>query len=90
SIQAEGIAPDIAIKYQRPVQEKEGAEERVRERDLKGHIKSPEENGQKPEDRTKPEEKAKKDADDPALDNQLKSAIDILKSWDIFRKTVGS
>jgi len=85
SIQAEGIAPDITIKYQRPAKEKEvAAEDRIRERDLKGHIKSPEENGQKPE------EKAKKDAEDPALDNQLKGAIDILKSWDIFRKTVGS
>jgi carboxyl-terminal processing protease len=84
SIQAEGIAPDIVIKYQRPPQEKEGAEGRIRERDLKGHIKSPEENGQKPE------EKAKKDAENLALDSQLKGAIDILKSWEIFQKTVGS
>ncbi|MFH1081125.1 MAG: S41 family peptidase [Pseudomonadota bacterium] len=86
SIQAEGIAPDIVIKYQRPTQEKEGAEGRIRERDLSGHIKSPEENGQK----QKPEEKAKKDAEDLVLDSQLKGAIDILKSWEIFQKTVRS
>ncbi|PKN60127.1 MAG: peptidase S41 [Deltaproteobacteria bacterium HGW-Deltaproteobacteria-11] len=84
SIQAEGIAPDIVIKFQRPAQEKEEAERRIRERDLTGHIKSPEENGQKPE------EKAKKDAEDLALDSQLKGAIDILKSWEIFQKNVGS
>lgn len=84
SIQAEGIAPDIIIRYQRPAQEKEGAENRIRERDLKGHIKSPKENGQKPE------EPAKKEKDDLMLDNQLKGAIDILKSWEIFRKTIRS
>ena len=84
SIQAEGIAPDIVIKYQRPVQEKEGTEDRIRERDLKGHIKSPKENGQKPE------EPAKKEKDDLTLDNQLKGAIDILKSWEIFQKTIKS
>jgi carboxyl-terminal processing protease len=84
SIQAEGIAPDIVIRYQRPAQEKEGAEDRIRERDLKGHIKSPKENGQKPE------EPAKKEKDDLTLDNQLKGAIDILKSWEIFRKTIRS
>jgi len=84
SIQAEGIAPDIVIKYQQPAREKEGAEGRIRERDLSGHIKSPLENGQTPE------EKANKVAEDPALDSQLKGAIDILKSWDIFQKTVGS
>jgi carboxyl-terminal processing protease len=84
SIQAEGIAPDIVIRYQRPAQEKEGAEDRIRERDLKGHIKSPKENGQKPE------EPAKKEKDDLLLDNQLKGAIDILKSWEIFRKTIRS
>jgi carboxyl-terminal processing protease len=86
SIQAEGIAPDIIIKYQRPFDEKEGVADRMRERDLKGHIKSPKEkeNGQKPE------EPAKKEKDDLTLDNQLKGAIDILKSWEIFRKTTKS
>jgi carboxyl-terminal processing protease len=84
SIQAEGIAPDILIKYQQPAREKEGAEGRIRERDLSGHIKSPLENGQQPE------EKANKVTEDPALDSQLKGAIDILKSWEIFQKTVGS
>lgn len=81
SIQAEGIVPDIIIKFHRPAEEKESPEDRMRERDLKGHIKSSKENGQKPE------EPAKKEMEDLAMDNQLKGAIDILKSWEIFQKT---
>jgi len=81
SIQAEGITPDITIKYQRPSEEKEAAEDRIRERDLKGHIKSQKENG------LKTEEPAKKDHEELTLDNQIKGAIDILKSWEIFQKT---
>lgn len=82
SIQVEGIAPDIVIKYQRPADEKESAGERMRERDLKGHIKSPRENGEKPDQPAKRE--------DLMIDNQLKGAIDILKSWEIFQKTIRS
>jgi carboxyl-terminal processing protease len=83
SIQAEGIAPDISIRYQRPVDEKNGAVERVRERDLTGHIKSPKENEQKQESPVKIEK------NDLTIDNQLKGAIDILKSLEIFQKTIG-
>jgi carboxyl-terminal processing protease len=86
SIQVEGIAPDIVIKYQRSVEEKESAMERVRERDLKGHIRSPKENGPKPDLPAKKE----KEREDLTIDNQLKSAIDILKSWEIFQKTIKS
>ena len=84
SIQAEGIVPDIAIKYQRTADQKEGAENRIRERDLKGHIKSPKENGE-PDERT-----SAKEMDDLTRDSQLKGAIDILKSWDIFQNTIKS
>jgi len=82
SIQAEGITPDVTIKYQRPSEDKEVSEDRVRERDLKGHIKSQKENG------LKPEEPIKKESDDLALDNQLKGAVDILRSWEIFQKAI--
>jgi carboxyl-terminal processing protease len=84
SIQAEGVAPDIVIRYQRSVEEKEGEAGRLREKDLKGHIRSQNENGQKPE------EPAKKEKEDSTIDNQLKGAIDILKSWHIFRKAISS
>ncbi|MEK7827900.1 MAG: S41 family peptidase, partial [Thermodesulfobacteriota bacterium] len=86
SIQAEGITPDIMVKQIRPPEEK--ADEKanaenhmLRERDLKGHIKSPTENDGKMDD-------AKKETDNLDKDNQLKNAIDILKSWDILKKNM--
>jgi carboxyl-terminal processing protease len=82
SIQAEGITPDIAIKYQRITDDKEGAENRIRERDLKGHIRSPKENGE-----TAVETSAR-ETEELMRDGQLKGAIDILKSWDIFQNTM--
>jgi carboxyl-terminal processing protease len=86
SIQAEGITPDIVVKPIRPLEEKEGAKDPaedhlLRERDLKGHIKSPKENDVKPEEANKD-----KGEETLARDNQLKNAIDILKSWDILKR----
>jgi carboxyl-terminal processing protease len=85
SIQAEGIAPDITLKYTKAADEADEEVDTLRERDLKGHIKSAKENGQKPEDTTPPN---KKEAEDAAFaqDNQIKAAADMLKSWHIFMK----
>jgi carboxyl-terminal processing protease len=83
SIQAEGITPDIVVKYVKPPEDKESTDDFIRERDLKGHIEPKKENG--------PDfEKSKKEHDDLIPDNQLKSAIDIIKSWDILKKTLKS
>jgi len=89
SIQAEGIKPDILVKYVRPSEDTEDNywEDRLREKDLKGHIKPAKEDG------TKLDEAADKDIKDPsdvAHDNQLKTAIDILKSWDIMKRNLNS
>lgn len=89
SIQAEGIKPDIIVKYVKPSEETENNswEDRVREKDLKGHIKPAKEDG------TKLDEAVVKDIKDPSdvtHDNQLKAAIDILKSWDIMKKNLNS
>jgi carboxyl-terminal processing protease len=85
SIQAEGIIPDILVKFIRAVEEKNGNDEQqqIRERDLKGHIKSAKELESNPE-----ELKKEKEEDPLAQDNQLKNAIDILKSWDILKKNL--
>jgi len=80
SIQAEGIAPDVIVKFIRPAEERDQADEPLRERDLRGHIRPQKENGP-------PAEELRKETD---LDNQLKAAIDILKSWDVFRKNMRS
>jgi carboxyl-terminal processing protease len=82
SIQAEGITPDILVKYMKPSEDKEPPDDFIREKDLKGHIEPKKDNGPDPE---KP---LRKTLDDPASDNQLKSAIDIIKSWDILKKTL--
>jgi carboxyl-terminal processing protease len=84
SIQAEGIAPDIIVKHIRPAEDKESTDDLVRERDLSGHIKPKKENN------THREESLKKDQDPLSQDNQLKSAIDIIKTWDIMKKNLKS
>ncbi len=62
-------------------------EDRIREKDLQGHIKPAKEDG------TKFDESPVKNTPDSAdlsHDNQLKTAVDILKSWDIMKKNLGS
>jgi carboxyl-terminal processing protease len=86
SIQAEGIKPDIIVKYIRPTEDTENAwDERIREKDLKGHIKPAKEDGTKLEEI---QAKETRDTYDVTKDNQLKTAIDILKSWDIMKKNL--
>jgi carboxyl-terminal processing protease len=84
SIQAEGIAPDIIVKHIKPSEDKESTDDSIRERDLRGHIKPKKENG------TNKEEALKREQDPLSQDNQLKSAIDIIKSWDIMKKNLKS
>jgi carboxyl-terminal processing protease len=96
SIQAEGITPDIIVKLARPVEEKNATEEqlmRLRERDLQGHIKSTKEleerteNGKK-DSKEESKNELKKGADDLERDNQLKFAVEVLKSLDILKKNM--
>lgn len=84
SIQAEGITPDIIIKYMKTSEDKESSDDFIREKDLKGHILPKKENGPNTEKSTK------KERDDMTPDNQIKSAIDIIKSWDILKKNLKS
>ena len=85
SIQARGIEPDIKIAF---IPSKEKAEPKkpafIRERDLKGHIKK-----ETPD--LKEEEKSGALPDEESRiqtridnDNQLRRAIQILRSWNIF------
>ncbi|MBN1829549.1 MAG: S41 family peptidase [Deltaproteobacteria bacterium] len=77
-IQAKGITPDIVMEYQRNSASGE-KQTRIREKDLKGHLEGTED---------QPEE-SKTAADGSAAvpdDNQLKYAIDLLKSWDLFAR----
>lgn len=88
SIQAEGITPDIVVKYAIPSEETVSEWERERyprEKDLKGHIK-PAKTDKTKDDKIKNKEMV--DSADLALDNQLKTAVDILKGWDIMKKNI--
>lgn len=88
SIQAEGITPDIVIPFVKPSEEVESVVDKgdkIREKDLKGHIKPSKEDGTKMDENQSKEAKASVDLEN---DNQLKAAIDILKSWHIMKKTL--
>jgi carboxyl-terminal processing protease len=78
SIQAEGIAPDIRLEFAKPPEEKDH-ELTLREKDLKGHIIGDEEKIEKTR-------LPKKASEDLTKDNQLKTAVDLIKSWKIFEK----
>ncbi|MCX5849771.1 MAG: S41 family peptidase [Deltaproteobacteria bacterium] len=87
SIQAEGITPDIIVKYIKPSEDadNDGSGDRIREKDLKGHIKPEQEEGSQVDEI---QLKDLKDFSDVAKDNQLKTAVDILNSWDIMKKNL--
>jgi carboxyl-terminal processing protease len=88
SIQAEGITPDIIVPFIKSSEDSGSIidnEEKIREKDLLGHIKPTKEDG------TKVVETQGKDAKDALNldnDNQLKTAVDILKSWNIMKKVL--
>jgi carboxyl-terminal processing protease len=82
SIQAKGIVPDIIIKPSRPEEEKEIIIPKLpTEKDLERHLMDVEKGApQGKEKRKKEEGKEKKPAD-----NQLERALELLKSWEIFK-----
>ncbi len=100
SIQAEGIKPDIEVKA--IVSEEERERPAIRERDLEGHLKSIHElNGRTDEEKSrtvsppkteepKRELPLKRPLGDLTRDNQLKSAYDILKGWNLLDKKAKS
>jgi carboxyl-terminal processing protease len=92
SIQAKGITPDVEVAftpYNPKDEEKSSDSDITREVDLKHHFKykeSPQKKtAPKPEKQPAEESKLQKDAKERlAKDNQLRSALNILKSLDLF------
>ncbi len=87
SIQASGITPDIEIEFVPPVQEEEKESPQfMREKDLKGHMLND------TTDATKEPKKEKEDETSLRVkmllerDNQVRHALQLLKTWDIFSK----
>jgi carboxyl-terminal processing protease len=96
SIQAMGIVPDIAVEST-PAQEAKAEEKRrqsIREENLPGHLQNqqqtpsvPPEQGEKEKEKQIP---SSAPTGDDSIDNdaQLKRALDLLKSWDVFKQLV--
>jgi carboxyl-terminal processing protease len=96
SIQATGIVPDILIESA-AVQEGKTEERRrpgVREENLPGHLQNPQQNStpsQEQLDREREKQIPRSGpTGDETIDNdqQLKRALDLLKSWDVFKQVV--
>jgi carboxyl-terminal processing protease len=97
SIQATGIVPDIIVEA---VATQEGKpEERkrpggLREENLPGHLSNPHQNGNSQQDQIDREKEKQIPTTGPTgdetIDNdqQLKRALDLLKSWDVFKLVV--
>ncbi len=89
SIQAKGIEPDIVVKREyKPVEDVKTAPDTkdhvIREKDLKRHFEN--DTNEQPEDKPESEdEEAEKEGEVKEYDNQLTRAVDILKSWGIFK-----
>ena len=81
SIQAKGIVPDIIVKPLRPEEEKEVvAPKHPVEKDLERHLDT--EKGA-PKEKEKPKKEEVKEK--KPVDHQLERALELLKSWDIFK-----
>jgi carboxyl-terminal processing protease len=82
SIQAKGIVPDIIVKPSRPEEEKESVTPKFpAEKDLERHLMDAEKGAPKEKEKPKKEEVKEK----KPIDYQLERALELLKSWDIFK-----
>jgi carboxyl-terminal processing protease len=82
SIQAKGIVPDIIVKPLRPEEEKEVVTpQQVLEKDLERHLIEVEKGVPKEKEKPKKGEGKEK----KPVDYQLERALELLKSWDIFK-----
>jgi len=80
SIQAKGIVPDIIVKPSLPDEEKAAPpKQQPTEKDLERHLNDVKEK-EKPKVEVKEKVKEKK-----PVDNQLERALELLKSWEIFK-----
>ena len=90
SIQAKGITPDIVVKPVKPEEEKEVAAPKLpAEKDLERHLMDPEKTVPKEKEKPKKEEVKKeevKEKEKKPADNQLERGVELLKSWEIFKK----
>ena len=83
SIQAKGIVPDIVVKPLQPEEEKVAPVPKLpMEKDLERHLMDIEKGPPKEKEKPKKEEVKEK----KPTDHQLERALELLKSWEIFKK----
>jgi carboxyl-terminal processing protease len=96
SIQATGIVPDIIVENV-PLQDGKPDERKrpsVREENLPGHLNNPQQNSNTQQEQIDKEKEKQIPSSGPTgdetIDNdqQLKRALDLLKSWDVFKQVV--
>lgn len=96
SIQATGIVPDIIVEST-PQQEGKVEDKRrqsLREENLPGHLQNPQQNPSQPQEQIDREQEKQIPSSAPTGDEtidgdpQLKRALDLLKSWDVFKQIV--
>lgn len=84
SIQAKGIVPDILVKPLQAEEEKVVTPKHPTEKDLERHLNDIEKG--LPKEKPKKEEVKKEEVKEKKpLDNQLERALELLKSWEIFK-----
>jgi carboxyl-terminal processing protease len=83
SIQATGIVPDIVVKLES--KEKGKAHPVIREEDLERHLRNNQDIIQEEEEPKEPEEMVPVEVEEKE-DAQLQRAIDLLKTWRIFKE----
>jgi carboxyl-terminal processing protease len=97
SIQATGIVPDIIVEAAATTPEGKPDERKrpgLREENLPGHLSNPQQNGNSQQEQIDREKEKQIPTTGPTgdetIDNdqQLKRALDLLKSWDVFKLVV--
>lgn len=85
SIQAKGIVPDLIVKLSKPEEEKEATPLRMpSEKDLERHLEI-EKTPPKEKEAEKVKKEEGKEKEKKPADNQLDRALELLKSWDVFK-----
>jgi carboxyl-terminal processing protease len=91
SIQASGISPDIEMKFIPPSEEVKDSANVMREKDLKGHMNNDQDNDADSEKTDEEKETEKRAKTLIEKDNQVRGALQLLQTWNIFSQMkVGS
>lgn len=83
SIQASGISPDVEMSFVPPPEVNKETGEIIREKDLKGHMENDQDRSE-PEKSDEEKEAEKKVKTLLEKDNQVRSALQLLQTWNIF------